>query len=533
MKNLPLTFVFLFFLAFNCAAQEFSSTTLLAYPIGIFEEFSSQGGTYGSSLNPTPTHTNIYQLEIGARPFRISMLEYENSYPNQKQYLHVYGQTRLGGAGATSKVNGDLVFGWDENNTFRFPSLSQINLYDSRLAILINAPLNITSRLYTENLSSAGNITTGHAFSDKVYGNRLYLHADPNDYRSDYPTINAGGNLYLYGFYNVYHNYMGGVPGFLSPWQINPKDEIPAWDITWGKVNTVLIGSTYHTYGPWRRYGGSKSASALNTYLNTDGRTIGDKGGEYRLYEPYTCKSTGNTHTDPFIDIYETQTPPRFKTDTVFFYEVRGRKECAYINDRCQYPVNYTFNQLPNPNLQNLALASPADLNQCSFTIEDYKTAKNQGTEGELCNRLCGNNGCSSAKSCYIPVRESYSYGIPDNLSSSTSGNPQWADDWKISGIDYADFPGQRPTSQNYAGMTLAQDCKRTGWPLGSGLECTAAWDDRSFIAMYCAGGSGQKIAAEKRIYVRKVKCAASDGFTTTAVDFLRLDDSKGMLADI
>lgn len=246
-------------------------------------------------------------------------------------------------------------------------------------------------------------------------------------------------------------------------------------------------GDSADSYGPWSDLIAPGSEPADTCYVSG---STGDYIGEFVC--PSTYKHGANNAPASCTDVRLSGVAREYYSTNggIYFSQARGRKECIYTNaKKCEWASSYDFKDLSG---------SPAPSNTCPFSSAEVQSVISAGDSGRglgyLCYILCSNGEClGSGSACTM---------TDDNLFPLYSGQTM---------SDGSKQPG-------------VSGCQGSGWPVGSGLECLNAWQEKSVRVLHCGAGSGKKYPSGNFYQSRTVVCGTGGSNAAAPGTFLTLD---------
>lgn len=508
MRKLFLTLVCCFAAAV-AAADEFSITTILNEPIGIFDTLNTSGNTnlniaeigvrnWNTGVNPLPPGETTYQIL-------------------QRQNLAVYGDATLSGGLTTGIwVNGSLrLEHWKASAVD--PSQNEIP------TTLFNIP---SLTIYPNHYASMG-----------------WLSAS---------TTLAAGIIHALGTIAI-------VPGGgMQPWACeycptqlanhidvngNPLSYLQAGRL---EFTVALTGSTVNVPFPYHVNTATTGSGTENFYYGTTMKWDTNPASTY-LYGPWTSGTASDTcpssiKNPPIPTCTSVISGSCTQVDNVqhqsfgvnidgglYISRILGRRECRYdqTTDTCQMMgatadgqclfdnCQYTFQPLEYLNLIDGLICPEADFSNTYDTGNPL--INNLSARRDFCETiLAGSNQGSGSgtdqsvmRSCILLKNAGHDPANPNFTTSGYHG--------RASGDR-----GTNPSPQH--GVASENNCFRTPWPARSGLECSNVWEERWFSVATCGakfGNVGSKIQIRR---YRTVKCENATGYISPPTAFFVLE---------
>lgn len=447
MKKLIIPLVCL--LGFTAAhADEFKMTTLVNYPIGIYDKMTVSGSAV---FNNT--------VEIGTRDM-FSNITGATAIPvNQTQNIMVFGPVELSHAsGPFIEIDGNLQLGGRE-----WPNTSE----------LPEANYNFNS---------------------------IYVTADNGFYSGGIMkmnTLNAGTVMVL-------NNFTDDSAGILDVTSVVAErilvggKEIPKPTGlgrvgVWASPISDPGGSRGgDVYGPWSRpaeIAGSDTCDGndINNEFSCPDNLPCDTETEdcTNHYEPHTC-----------VDVRRITGMSGYYSAVggAYVMELRYREECTFYQDSssrdngCEFnPVlqgdksgylrattNKTYATYPGGS-QAISFKVP-EQNNPPITTSQIDAAIDSGNFGPLCYKVCDTpNGCGGGPHYRLITADSG--GGPEKIKQTYSKQTESGESTPQRGANYD---------------SSDVGCRRTFWPAGSGLECTNAWNEYTTRVLVCNPKSGK-----------------------------------------
>ncbi|MDR1123242.1 MAG: hypothetical protein LBL61_01235 [Elusimicrobiota bacterium] len=481
------------FAAVNARADEYSLTSILSLPYGIFDTINVSG------------NVSFTSAEIGVRPWNDGVNEAAilsksgGSYPvMQKQKITVHGNTLF--------TNAFLIKG----------TLQLEGLVGSGQAVFNVGNVNLNQYAY---FSAGGQVEVSGAVAAHYFD--IFGTLDVTQSSTTTP-INPTGAVHIG---NLVFNTSGGVKSLLRTPNPNLSlgEEYSDGSATiWKSVNEKN-GSDENIYGPWELVNGTP-AEADDT-CNKD------------IDSECSCMSRSD-EGDGLVDFRILPADTNISgTGGITITRVLGRKECRYDYDYndgdCVFAfddvegysaLGYAFNISNSVNMTpsppegaffNTTIGSQAYIPaSCSFDYgefeSEYGSYSLDGVVPEpngaaICNKVCSGN-CSVETSCIITK----------NPNDDGTGKNEYLSGLDTYGIEQ---PGVTRSPSNPA----THGCDITGWPAGTGLECKNAWEEKWFTVVTCGPGSGAVVSTASRYQRRTVDCKNLDP-TDPLGTFLILD---------
>ncbi|MDR0646564.1 MAG: hypothetical protein LBG46_06410 [Elusimicrobiota bacterium] len=439
MKKLFL-FCFLILSVFPLRAEEYSLTSLINYPAGIFDTLYSGGNAY------------FQNAEIGARDwgYELVLPAGKRVLPiMQKQTLLANGAINFGMANlivdgtlqinnATAETSSLQTFSF--GNIYVYPPKDMTSSGKSHSSIFSAANLTGGATVYASEVNAFGAVDIGLPASFSAGG----VEADKLSFFSSaleipFPMKNPTG------------------PGSYTDGSV----------IDWKQVKNAA-SSDPNEYGAWEQAAAALISNECNdNYQNA-----------------YQCNASDGAKTcidiRTLTDYYDTV------TGGLYVSKILARKECEYTGSVCSMS-GYKLDIFSSDH----QFVSADNFPECEFDITAFNEWRNDGEFGLICRqpRLCGTDGSqcdSTTASCYITLDN-------DILSSGAEETARWSP----SPVFQTNQPG-------------IDNCQRTVWPEGSGLECTNAWEERYALVITCGQGSGNLVNTGRR-QKRTVTCNKAD----------------------
>jgi hypothetical protein len=432
-------------------ADDYSITSVLSLPYGIFDTLNSSGSA---------TFTNA---EIGVREWNqgATVAGTTPAYPvMQKQKIAVYGGTNF--SGNTNIINGTLqIEGPDP-------------LDNTKTAVFELTNVNLGRYAY---FSAGGPVSIGTA-AVRYFGISGVLEiSNPSN-----PVVIKATNIYAGALKYLKRNR--SVTG------ANYADGSLA---KWTSIIKKAAAADPNTYGAWE----AGSGSDTDTWGNNDIEN--------------TCSGSS---PEPRTDVRQLPADPDTAINTngaggVTITRILGRRECRYMgNNTCDYDSDYDFNISTSGRIFNAipgASQPYKPATSCGFTYAYFQSkygdyfadgVNPKIDSASICSEsaLCNSVACTQEKSCIIDGDDS------TGANEYTSG---WQALSTVAGNNKQ--PGVVRASKDASG------CGRTGWPEHTGLECKNAWDERWFTVVTCGVGSGgPTVYKVARYQKRTVECATA-----------------------